>query len=71
MNVLTFKLLDASLLVKYFEGFNFFSFKVNFFVIILLYFVSLHVIVLKGYIDPEQLQTSVFENACSILLSFS
>lgn len=31
INVLTFKLLDASLVLNYSEGFYFFSFKVNFF----------------------------------------
>lgn len=71
MNVLKFKLLlDASLLLTYFEGFYFLSFKVIFFVIILLYLVSLQVIVLKSYIAPEQLQTFVFQNACSVLPSF-
>lgn len=70
MNVLTFKLLDASLLLNYFEGFYFLVSKLIFSVIILHYFVSLQVIVLKSYIAPEQLQTSVFQNACSILLFF-
>lgn len=70
-NVLTFKLLDASLLLNYSEGFFFFFFLVSrllFLVIILLYLVSLQVMVLKSYIALEQLQTSAFQNVCLILL---
>lgn len=69
MNVLTFKLLDASLLLNFFEGFYFLVSRLIFFCHCspLFSFSSGNS---KSYIAPEQLQTSVFQNACSILLSF-
>lgn len=71
MNALTLKLLDAYLLLNYFGGFFIScSFKVNFFVIVLLYLVSLQKIVMKSYSTPEQFQNSVFKNAHLILASF-
>lgn len=68
MNVLTFKLLMQVCYWITLRNFIFFSFKVYFFVIVLLDLVSLQVIVLKRYIT--ELQTSVFQNDCSIILSF-
>lgn len=52
------------------DFFSFFSFKVIFFVIILLYLVSLQKIVMKSYSAPEQLQNSVFKKAHLVLDAF-